>query len=215
MIIEDNMEKEAPASEFNSTDIFARVKDNKVIEYPVSYQAIINRCHPFSFYIKVEFDDKPITPPFHQVVEKTEVLKDGRVLVRYSEPKPVSLESLLRLVNIETRPGIPNNQSIFSDDLRDRIFQLIEERIDQKLDSLVSEKGYKNVESAISYEFSTHEPFSKDAVVVRELRDRIWIAFIDYKNHVFNKEIPFPTSWSEIEEKLPLISWPSDTSKVS
>lgn len=200
----------ASASTYSESDIFARVKDGRIVDYPVSYQAIINRAHPFSMYVCVEFDERPEVPPFHQCVEKVELLKDGRVLVRYLDPKPIPLQHLLRLINVETRPGVPNNDTIFTVDLQNQIFHLAEKRIEDLLDAMVLGRGYRSVESVVSYENSSVEAFAADAHFVRRLRDDIWVAFTTYKNKVFNKDLPFPTQWLDFTSVLPKIQWPTD-----
>lgn len=200
----------ASASTYSESDIFARVKDGRIVDYPVSYQAIINRAHPFSMYVCVEFDERPDVPPFHQCVEKVELLKDGRVLVRYLDPKPIPLQHLLRLINVETRPGVPNNDTIFTQDLQQQIFRLAEKRIEELLDGVALDRGYRSVETAVSYETSSVEAYSRDAKDIKKLRDDVWVAFTSYKNKVFNKDLPFPTQWLDFTSVLPKIQWPTD-----
>lgn len=194
---------------YDDNDIFALVVDGNIVEYPVHYSSIINRAHPVDMYTKVYFENSPVTSPFHYVPEKLELLEDGRVVLKYGVPEPISLEMLLQrargpilLQSMSKIVEVPKA-------LADRIFTLVEENVEKTLDDFVNLKGYKDVVTAISYIGSTTPEFNDDGIFCRDLRDSVWNTYFLYKNDILAGKVPYPESWLEMISHLPSMVWPN------
>ena len=83
-------------------DVYARVIDGKVTEYPVIHHQIALRRHPVSFYHPCKFGAIPTVPNFHFIVEVLEV-RNQYIKVSY-DIKPIPLGTLLSRINDDTDP---------------------------------------------------------------------------------------------------------------
>ena len=52
------------------SNIYARVRDGEVIEYPVLAEHIVNRGHPLNIYTKVLTEEIPSTGKFQKYIPK-------------------------------------------------------------------------------------------------------------------------------------------------
>lgn len=194
---------------YDDSDLFALVKNNEIVEYPVYYSSIVNRAHPVSMYTKVQFENKPITPPYHYVPEKLTVQDDGSVVLKYGNVVPIPLNTLLQRA---TGPllirGIAETLEIPAA-LSDHIFSLLEKNTEELLDNFAKEKGYKNIETAISYVGSNNQQFSDEGKYCLSIRDTVWATFFAQKNDITSKKIPYPESWESFRTHLPELVWPN------
>lgn len=188
--------------------IFARIKDNRIVEYPVYEVHIKNRAHPESLYVECIFDNKPTVPEFHYLTENKRI-ENGKVYVSYNV-LPVSLENLLKRLNPEPKPGQqPITVSI--DDLQpefvNRIIYLIKQGVQNKLEAFAKEKQFDSLESLISYKDSTNPEWAQQAAIAILKRDQTWLAYIKYFDDVTNKVLPVPKTENDIYSKLPDLTW--------
>lgn len=186
-------------------DLFARVdSDNNIIEYPVYRQHIINRSHPFEWYRECIILDVPNIPKFHVAIQKFDI-KPTKIYITY-EVKPVSLENLLTTIQNTPVQGKPLGERFINDidqDTANRIIQLVDEYIEDKLDALAASAGYKDSDRIVGYANSTNTKFSSEANKFIALRDKIWQDMPVYLQGVLIGTTKLPNSTADIDAILP------------
>jgi len=200
-------------------EIYARLKDGNVVEYPVFKLHINNRAHPVSWYTRCIFDEKPVKKPFYSYIEKLKVVTDqdtniSKVYVSYIEV-PLSLNELLRIANRNTTalmqmPGEEETAVSIADipqDLLYRILFLADQYIQDKLDEFAATRQYKDVTSLCSYKDSTRPSYASDAARGIVVRDKTWIATEVYMGSVLTGVTPVPKSTADIDAILTDLTW--------
>lgn len=88
-------------------------------------------------------------------------------------------------------------------------FSVIQANIQALLDRTAAEKNYDNIFTALTYLNSTNPTFKAEAEALRDWRDDIWTRCYAYLADVEAGKEEMPSSWTEVEEKLPKFTWPS------
>lgn len=186
-------------------NLFGRVDaDNNIIEYPVYRQHIINRNHPFEWYKECVIENKPNTPKFHVAVEKLEV-RGNKIYITY-EVKSVSLENLIATIQNTPVQGKPLGERFINDidqDTANRLIQLVDDYIEDKLSALAASAGYKDSDRIVGYANSTNPKFASEANKFIQLRDRIWLDMPIYLQGVLIGTTKLPNSTADIDAILP------------
>ena len=187
---------------------FARLVDNKIAEYPVYEQHILNRAHPFSWYTECIYDEQPEVDEFHYAQEVLKV-REGKVYISY-EVKAQSLDALLSNLSDDHRPSFeqtPVDITTVPEATVNRIIELTKDHVQGILDTFAATKGYTNIISAASYLGSTNPAFVAEATTAVNLRDQTWLALYTYLEGVLVGTTPVPKRVSDIEAVLPALAW--------
>lgn len=75
------------------------------------------------------------------------------------------------------------------------------------LDRFAQERGYDDIRSAVSYSSSSVPAFKKDALICIAKRDAMWSALFDVLEKVQGGNIPLPSTFSDIQQYLPALTW--------
>jgi len=196
------------ANILNDRNVYAKVKDGVVTEYPVLPVHIDTRSERTSIYTICKFDTKPTLLSYQYLTEQLEVVKD-LVLVHYT----VVDRTLSQLLDMFKEPGsnITNPTPILigavtSSDLNKAI-ELVNKHVQTLLDDFAKTRGYDNINSAISYLNSTVIAYSTEAATALALRDTTWSSLDTYLAGVTAGTTPVPLKVTEIEAVLPTLVW--------
>lgn len=194
----------------NDLDLFAMVRDGKVVEYPVYRLHIRNRAHPIEWYSRVTEHEKPELPPFHYHETKIEMI-NGVVHVSYPAT-PYTLSQLLSQLKTESDDPAQESQPMSIGDVDPAMVQhlygLTSNYVHAKLDEFAQTRGYNNLDSLLGkYTNSTIPKFAMEAARGRLLLDTAWTNLLTYFDGIMAGTTPVPTSMLDIDANLPPLTW--------
>ncbi len=200
-----------PYANLVDSDVYARVVDGAVAEYPVFGLHIRNRAHPVEWYTKVEYLPKPTLPPFYSYQE-TVVAQQGGVIATYTIV-PLTLSTLLAQITPRDMglPGQPEQAPVsiatLDPSLVARVAELIAAYVQKHLDDFAKTHGFDGILSAVSYKGDSDTAFSTDGARAADLRTQTWKAFYTYQDGVLAGTTPVPKTLSDIDAILPVLTW--------
>lgn len=192
-------------------EVYARVEDRRIVEYPVYGIHITNRAHPFEWYQKVIFNPKPATPEFHYLQEVPILQINNEVHVTYV-PVAMTLRDLLAVIYPQTVAG-DNVEveavaiSTIDENLVNRIVELVRQHVQRLLDDFAKQRGYDSIVSAVSYANSSVQQFANEGQRALQKRDEAWTNMYAYIAEVKAGSKPVPKTIAEIEAELPALTW--------
>ena len=194
----------------NEEKVYAKVHEDGYIEYPVTLQHIAARNQYVSDYTEVIEGRKPELPPFHEY--KTDLYYyDGKVRIDY-DIQPTSLGSLLNKIyqpNISDLTLVLEDKFFSSIDpsLAARVQKLAGDYIDEKLNNFVAERGFKSIESAVTYADDLNPELAASGARAKAVRSEVYTIMRIYLNNVINNTLPIPRSLSVIDANIPPMTW--------
>ena len=200
-----------PDTQLNDLDVFARVTDGKVVEYPVYRIHIRNRDHPLSYYHRVVDAGAPTPDEFGTVDQTLEVHPDNTVHVVYTK-RPLTLSEILRtfkVQNIKDPMASAEAKPISEIDPAtvQHVYSLAGDYISVKLDEFARTKQYKDFIHLTGYRYSAIPSFAAEAMRGYTLRDQIWANLLGYFTEVTSGAVPVPTSIADIDAVIPNLTW--------
>lgn len=211
----------------NSTTqaIYARVKDGKITEYPVTMEQIKARGLPQSWYVECTIDDKPIIDELTYAYQVPVITDNNGVRVTW-KTSPITLDRLLNMLPFNSETNENENPLIKLPTSRRRIKsnnpptpamvamikKLTEERIQTSLDNFAKLKGYDSIERAISYIGDKNETWDSEGKFCRDIRSDTWTQLQQYFSDVTAtpQVKPYPNRWEDITKNLPKLEWPGE-----
>ena len=200
-----------PDTQLNDLDVFARVTDGKVVEYPVYRIHIRNRAHPLSYYHRVVDAGAPTPDEFGTVDQTLEVHPDNTVHVVYTK-RPLTLSEILRtfkvqnikdpMASVEAKPISEIDPATIQ-----HVYNLAGDYISVKLDEFARTKQYKDFVHLTGYRYSAIPNFAAEAMRGYTLRDQIWANLLGYFTEVTSGAVPVPTSIADIDAVIPNLTW--------
>lgn len=194
----------------NDLDLFARVVDGKVVEYPVYRIHIKNRAHPLSFYTPVVKTEAPAPDQFGTVDESLEVRPDA-VHAVYTK-RPLTLTEILRTFQVQNPedPMAPMTAKSISEidpaTVR-HVYSLAGDYVSVKLDEFARTKRYNDFIHLTGYRYSAIPSFAAEAMRGYTLRDQIWANLLNYFTQVTTGAVPVPTSIADVDSLIPAMTW--------
>lgn len=192
--------------------IYGRIKDGKLVEFPVYEIHIKNRSHPFSWYTEALYEPKPEVDQFHYLKEVPTVF--GNLLLVKYEIVPYSLNKLLsdiwylnRQYTLDSNEEIPPLFTDIPSDTIQRVITLIKQYVQEKLDTFAKTREYDNISSAASYSTSNDIRYKSEGERAVLLRDNTWNAFYTYLAEVQTGISEIPKSTKEIDDRIPILTW--------
>lgn len=200
-------------------DVFARVIDGQIVEYPVYRLHIQNRAHPVEWYTPVVESPKPPLPPYSNYKQSLSIV-GGTVVVSFSVV-PQSLNEVLRNLAVQSDEvnelGLPTQSlqpPLISDvppDTIAKVYDMVGDYAMDRLTSWAKTRKYGSFTNLTNYRDSAIPKFKAEALRGIELRDQIWSILIDYFTKVTAGELPVPISSTEIDALVPTLLWPDET----
>ena len=190
------------------SEIYCRIENGVIVEYPVYALHIRNRHHPFSMYTKVAFSQKPVVPDFCYLSSKIELL--GEIpLVTYT----VQEKNLQTVLNANGVPPLPGEEPIRVEvenvpvETLKQVLKLVKVLVQNRLDTWAATREYDGVLSVATYATSTNPQRAAEGQKAVENRDATWDAMYAYLDKVQTKQKPVPLTVEEIVAELPELTW--------
>ena len=198
-------------TQLNDLDVFARVVDGKVVEYPVYRIHIRNRAHPLSYYHRVVDTGAPTPDEFGTVDQTLEVHPDNTVHVVYTK-RPLTLAEMLRTFQVQNPedPLAPMTAKPITEidpATMQHVYNLAGDYVTEKLDEFARTKQYKDFIHLTGYRYSAIPSFAVEAMRGYTLRDQIWANLLSYFTQVTSGAVPVPTSIADVDALIPDLTW--------
>jgi hypothetical protein len=197
-------------------DLYARVINGEIVEYPIYLEHIKARGLPEFWFTKCETEEKPSVDEFSYAIQVPRVVDETRVVLGWTI-QPMSLEQLLRKLptNVEAqqqarRPIRPIVTDLPSEALIAKIRTLTEDHVEALLNTFAQTRGYKDLERAITYIGDKNPVWDAEGKFCRDLRSDTWVQLQTYFGEVIAtpQVKPWPNSWRDIASNLPPLVWP-------
>jgi hypothetical protein len=197
--------------------VYARVVEGRIAEYPVYEIHIKNRAHPMDWYTPVIYLQKPTYDDrFESIREELQIT--GKHVVASYVVGQMSVDAILnKLFYPNGRHNIanpteeiqPENITIATIDpfLLNKVAQKASVEVGETLDAFVKERNYDDVRSCVSYTNSSNPQFKAEADRVIVLRDQTYSALYAYLADVTAGTVPLPKSSQDFKQGLPALTW--------
>lgn len=197
-------------------DLYARVIDGAIVEYPIYLEHIKARGLPEFWFVKCDLEEKPQLDEFSYAVQVPRVENPTKVVIGW-KIQQFGLEQLLR--KLPTNPDTqsprrrPVNLTVTeppSEAMIAKIKTLTEEYVEAQLDRFAQSRGYKDIERAVSYIGDKNPTWDAEGKFCRDLRSDTWTQLQAYFSDVIAtpQVKPWPNSWHDIAPNLPAMAWP-------
>ena len=180
---------------------YARIQNNKVAEYPLSWSDIVSQ-HPDTSFVYGDY-----TPPKGYVLVKTEPIPEHnqwlQKAVKDKVKKVGSAWVEKYLIVDKTGDELEQGKVEYSAWLKKQMI----EKTQLRLDEFAQSKGYDNILSACTYATSKVEKYRAEGQRAVDLRDETWGTLENILNAIDAGILAFTTSYDDIEQELPVLSW--------
>jgi hypothetical protein len=210
--------------------VYARVDNDKIIEYPVYEMHIRNRAHPFDWYKKVVKPVRPVTT-IYQYVKETLKLAGDAVAVEYTVvdhglehlfsmmynrsdrvPGPLDGTSFGMALPVTGSPVAPVADQFIStapEGYMDALTAAVDKHVSGILNDFAKSSGFDSVVSLVSYKDSTVPEWASMANDFIVLRDLMWTTCITMQNELRAGAKPVPKTLLEFATMLPELKYSS------
>jgi hypothetical protein len=192
------------------TELFARVHNDKVVEFPISRMQIVNSGEQVSYFYPVRFSRKPKTIPAYHFAKEVLEIMDDYVQVNYAIT-PIGLDQLL--IRVYHPGGVLNDtfESVTAGNVEPALYtafiESIKVEVQAKLDKFAQERGYDDMVSCITYRDSAVNQFRNDANRCITIRDNTWATLYAYLAEVQAGTKPVPKNRTYFMSLLPATTW--------
>lgn len=187
-----------------SNNLYALIKDNEIVEYPITEDHIKNRSHPITDYAICNYLNKPDITNLQYLTTKARLSLDGSnqvVIVEYMV-NDFSLEDLLSIV-------YKDKDVVYYRDLdqgiAERILNLVLDRIYKELDNYANKCFYFSFLEMVSFISSTNDKYMTEAIKAVKIRDDIRTAWLTLIDNLTTNIRPFIRNYEEIEHSILMI----------
>ncbi len=177
-------------------DIYGKVDNGIVIEFPVTVDIILNRGHSVHDYTPVTFVTAPYYDTTRQKLTRGVSVRNGRIYVEFTLTS-LSLNEVLQ--SFKTDAGVKAISEIDTG-LIEYVRSLLSNHVEVCLDRLCNLRDYSSLNNALArYRNSTIEAFKKESDYLQLCLDNAWKAMGAYQTSLLTGKIPLPTSIDEVD----------------
>ena len=189
--------------------VFARIKGNVLLEYPVTAEEIHNRRVPLSTYNQVIYTNNPKVEN-HQTydVVKTVVGKFLHItfVVRNMTLDELLAEMLAQEKQVNPQATRVSLNRVTAEDAQ-AVSQATEVEAVKRLNELARSRRYDSIDSAASFRDSHIEKFRDEAARMIFLRSQLFADLEEYETKVLTGQLPIPLSATEVFGHLVPLTW--------
>lgn len=195
----------------SSNNLFARIQDNRILEWPLSFDEIQARGEPLSLFKVIHYLDKPEQPPFYNFEESIN-LDNGTPVVSY-KVTAIPLQDILNEVfqNKTTITGEIYLKEVPVSDIPapslKRIFELVRLEVSSRLDNFAQSRYYDNIATLVTYKDDPDLQQSLEGNRGLVLRSQCWAAVTRLEARVNNGTSMLPRLEEDIYKLLPALTW--------
>ena len=195
----------------SSNNLFARIQDNRILEWPLTYSEIKERGEPLSLFKVIHYLDKPEQPPFYNLEESIK-LDNGTPVVSYKVIS-IPLQEILNEVflNKSEVSGEVYLKEVTIGDIPltslKRIFELVRLEVSSRLDTFAQTRYYDNIATLVTYKDDPDLQQSLEGNRGLILRSQCWAAITRLEARVNNGTSMLPRLEEDIFKLLPALTW--------
>lgn len=196
-------------------DVFARVENGKIVEFPVFRIHIENRGHSIDRYTPVETTPRP-TVDAYSTVKQVVTYSNGKVVQSWEVRKLTLAELLPTLaVNDGTGKMVPPTIDKVAPEMVQVVRELVAEHLTTTLTDWASTRGYGSSKvdpftSMMTYQASDDAEMKAEAICGLRTRDAAWAVLKMYFNDVASGKQPVPIDIATIDALIPPLKWPDE-----
>lgn len=193
--------------------VFARIENNRVVEYPITVATIRERNNPAEVYIEVFYNlaNPPQDIPLYQ--KRVEVVKwfgpfvyiDYEITYRTVEEMFQYLSSFAMFYDENQQPVV--NRTQITPEIYDAFEIVVKRKVQSLMDAFAGSRGYDDMFALCNYAASTEEQQRLEAQRGIYLRDVAWRTLYSEFAKMKQGLRPIATSWSDIGQHLPEFTW--------
>lgn len=193
------------------TKKFALVECGRIKLYPLSEEDINARNAPTEDYAMCVYDTDtaPQTHLYEKIEEKLTlgqyVHVEETVVVRTIDEMFEVLAQLAGFIDSEGKFQI--NTNAITEDLIDAFEFVVKIKVQKMLDDFAMTRGYDSIDSAVKYTTSSVPRYAQDALRCVDILDAVWSSLFDYLAHIRAGTQAPPTSWNDIAQVIPPLTW--------
>jgi hypothetical protein len=187
-------------------ETYALVNDDETITFPLTIEDINNIDVPTNEYFLCIYDDVPdINEMIESIVLVPKIIPSlyCRVCSHVVKKTIDELFAYLTELNLPT----PTYFNMVPLDLYKGISTAISKEVSFKLDEFARSRRYDDINSAISYSGSDVLRYATEGQRAKALRDETWNILTLHEIEIQTLQAPVPTSWSQVEAVLPVLTW--------
>jgi hypothetical protein len=184
---------------------YAIIRNGEIIEYPITPVQAHNRSLPLHLLAPVVYGEKPNLDILHRLTE-TKCVIDGAVFVEYASEKLTIDQVLAQIAGIWNVPFYRGFNQAKAQLLSGFAKTMLEREIDDRLDTLAVQAGYRDADEMVSFYSSQVKAYQEDAAAMVRLRDKLWPAFYDFMEQAESRNKPYPNSVAVLLRELPALS---------
>lgn len=193
-----------------SVVILARVEGDRVVEYPLTAEAVASRDHSRAMYYPVEVISDDFTNEAGLTVKTTMTVDHNRkvVTVKHSVVER-DLEECVQFFRASLSGGNwqPKKVNEVPPGEINHFEKVVGKHLEAKLEKMVQER-YSSLDSLLGrYGNSTNPVWKKEADYVQKLLDQTWVDLIDYFASLRSGLRPLPVVVVEIDAAFDSYSW--------
>ena len=187
-------------------EIFASVRDGRIVEFPVTLEIIQTRGHtPFN-YTPVVFGSKPSYNSQIARLSQDAKLSDGVVKVFYNV---VNLTLAELLATFKKTKTTALDLSELSEIQLSTAQTLVINHAEAKVEALANRRGYNSIDTALGrYSLSSSPKYRSESDFIRAALDKAWADAEDYFAKIVARQLPVPTSVEEVDAVIVVADWP-------
>lgn len=180
-------------------DIYGKVTDGVIVEFPVTVDIILNRGHNVNDYCLSVFATEPNYNRACQKLQRKISVRNGKIYVDF-EITPRSLAEVL--AGFKTKDGVMDIKDVeFS--LMVYTKSLFTNYVEDSLDKLCNLRGYTSLNNILArYRNSSIESFKKESDYLQVCLDNAWKVMTVYQADLMTGKQPLPTSIDELDAVL-------------
>ena len=191
-------------------NIFARIVNNRIVQFPVTVDQINERDTPTDLYYRCFFPDIHPEVRLHEKVVYTPRLVGEAVYVFESvETRSTDemFDYLYGTAGEQTPTGLVLSPSKVTDELYLAFVEVVKHRVQKEMDVFARTREYDDVKSACDYVNSVIPTYKAEAQRCIYLRDMTWSQLFNYLNTVRAGSLPLPQKWEDIAAYIPPFTW--------
>lgn len=186
---------------------FARVQNNAILEYPLTFTEMKKTNLPVSFFKAIQYSVKPQVPPFHRLKEAIR-LENSTPIVSYGT-EPLTLQEVLD----ETFKGLPElkKENYLIEDFPEvnikKIFELMRTEVKNRLNVFAQSRFYDDIATLVTYKDDPDTQLSLEGLTGLNLRSKCWASQTKFEASVLNNSLKLPRTFGELFKTQPELKW--------
>lgn len=187
--------------------VYARVVNGKIIEYPVYHRHIVARGQDVKLYTRCIEVNRP------DDVKASEGLKESRFYSKQEDVVYLTYEKYDLPLEVLLNKFSNNKEKKYKDlspDMQDALLTQISVYVTRVMDDFAATRRYGSIASCAAYACEGEDKIDKEGRYAKSLMKKVWSIVPDKITEIVANTVDLPTI-EEVHGWLPEMKWPSDS----